>query len=88
MGLRVRVVGEIDISTAPRIIQHTYMADCHELDLSGVTFIDSTGLHALIRLRDALPDLRIVAVSAPVQRLLEITDTADYLGCVRATAQA
>ena len=85
--IRVRVIGEVDLASASKMMEHVFLATCQNLDLSGVTFIDSTGLHALIRLHDSLPGLRIIAVSEQVQRLLDLTDTADYLGCGRAAAQ-
>jgi anti-anti-sigma factor len=50
-----------------------------DLDLSGVTFIDSIGLRELLRLRQRVPTLRIVAVNTRVRRLLEITGTAELL---------
>ena len=66
-----------------------FLSACPAVDLSGVTFIDSTGLHALIRLHDSLPEMRIIAVSDAVQRLLDLTDTAEYFGFGRrATSQA
>ena len=67
------------------MMEEVFLSPCQALDLSGVTFIDSAGLHALIRLRAALPSLRIVAVSATVQHLLDITDTAHYLGVEQMT---
>ena len=50
-----------------------------DLDLSDVTFIDSIGLRELLRLRQRVPQLRIVAVNTRIQRLFEITGTADIL---------
>ena len=49
------------------------------LDLSEVTFIDSIGLRELLRLRQRVPMLRIVAVNTRIQRLFEITGTAELL---------
>ena len=50
-----------------------------DLDLSDVTFIDSVGLRELLRLRQRVPMLRIVAVNTRIQRLFEITGTAELL---------
>ena len=49
------------------------------LDLSDITFIDSTGLRELLRLRQRVPMLRIVAVNTRIQRRFEITGTAELL---------
>ena len=50
-----------------------------DLDLSDVTFIDSVGLRELLRLRQRVPMLRIVAVNTRIQRVFEITGTAELL---------
>jgi anti-anti-sigma factor len=50
-----------------------------DLDLSDITFIDSVGLRELLRLRQRVPAVRIVAVNPRVRRLLEITGTAELL---------
>ena len=47
-----------------------------DLDLTDVTFIDSVGLRELLRLRQGVPLLRIVAVNSRIQRDFEITGTA------------
>ena len=53
------------------------------LDLSGVGFIDSSGIRVLVethsRCRDVGTVFHIVAVSAPVRRLFEITGLTGYL---------
>ncbi|MGH4033628.1 STAS domain-containing protein [Actinomycetota bacterium Odt1-20B] len=78
----VRVAGELDMDSTTELssvlapIEHRRC----ELDLSQVTFTDSTGLNLLIghRRRAAARGgtLRLVDVSLPVQRLLDITGTA------------
>ena len=50
-----------------------------DLDLTDVTFIDSVGLRELLRLRQRMPSLRIVAVNTRIQRVFEITGTAELL---------
>ena len=51
------------------------------LDLSGVDFIDSSGLRALLRIHKHYgPRVRVGALSAVVARLLELTGTADLFG--------
>ena len=52
-SVRVHVRGELDLSTSPALgetlEQQIKDGKCVVLDLSGVTFIDSTGLNTLIR---------------------------------------
>ncbi len=52
-----------------------------EIDLAEVDFIDGSGLSALMdaesRARRANQELRIVAASSNVRRLIDFTDTAD-----------
>jgi stage II sporulation protein AA (anti-sigma F factor antagonist) len=66
--------GEIDAHTAPYLAE---LADVHRplhLDLSGVTFMDSSGLAGLVRLyqrcQHAGCSFRIVDCSPQVERLL------------------
>ena len=80
-ALRVRVDGELTMATRDQL------ADCliaaidarHplvEIDMHAVSFMDSQGLWALMRARqhaDNEETLRIVDVSAPVARLLQMT---------------
>src|SRR5437588_1700708 len=51
-AVRVEVVGELDLSTAPELEHalHREIAAGNEvvLDLGAVTFIDSTGLHTIV----------------------------------------
>jgi anti-anti-sigma factor len=72
----VRVAGELDVKTA--LIMTDTVDDIRDpvsIDLSDVTFIDSSGLSALLALLRARPQVRIAAVSARVLRVLQITDT-------------
>jgi anti-anti-sigma factor len=84
------VNGELDASTSPSLA-----AACAELppgggqvdvDLGGVTFIDSSGLRILIALSDraAADGRKVVVVSAsnPVRRLLEITGLESMFGVI------
>ena len=49
------------------------------IDLSAVEFIDSSGLRALLQLQQNFGGrVQIGAVSAAVQRLLELTGTLDH----------
>jgi anti-anti-sigma factor len=50
-----------------------------EIDLGAVEFIDSSGLRALLQVQQNYGErVRIGAVSAAVQRLLELTGTSDH----------
>ena len=78
----VVVTGEIDLHTAPRLretlLGHLTNDDRHlTVDLSGVTFIDSTGLSVLIaglrRARSLGGDLRLRAPSRQTYKVLELT---------------
>lgn len=75
------VQGEIDMETAPQL-RHA-LADCLStdrpciyLDLTGVSFIDSSGLHALLaaqrRARSLGGDLVVTKRSHQVDRLIAI----------------
>ena len=76
----LKIIGEVDMSSAPLLIEAVLLSRSPGIDLSGITFMDSTGLHALIDLVKARPSLRIVAVSKPVRRLIQIAGLADHLG--------
>jgi anti-anti-sigma factor len=81
-AVRIEVVGELDLSTAPEL-EHALrreIASGNEivLDLGAVTFIDSTGLHTIVsalRLTDEAEPAFSVSPMLPsqVRRVLEIT---------------
>lgn len=72
---RLRLVGEIDLSNADRLagILRAELEGGWELslDLSDVTFIDSTGLQVLLDLSRSHPVI-ILQPSDSVRRLLEV----------------
>jgi anti-anti-sigma factor len=77
-------VGDLDTYNAPAAFSN--ILECAEangdrvdVDLTGVAFIDSTGLNALARLRIAVPGMRIVAASRRVDRLLELSGLSEML---------
>jgi anti-sigma B factor antagonist len=75
---RVIAAGELDLATSPAIEAAVVKlagpdAFAIDLDLSQITFMDSSGLHSLLRLRALHPSIRVVAASDQVRRLLEIT---------------
>jgi anti-anti-sigma factor len=85
---RVQVTGELDVSSAPRLIAAVHDV-AHppvrriDLECSGVSFLDSTGLRALLVARNAAVDrgveLTLVEPSASVQRVIEMTGVSGLL---------
>jgi anti-anti-sigma factor len=82
----VTAQGEIDLETSPEL--SAVFAELEapgdvDVDLAGVTYIDSTGLRALLTARDAAIEaggtLRISATSSIVARLIEITGCSELL---------
>jgi len=58
----VRVTGELDMSTSPELTRHVESVDLSPgvtlvLDLSGVPFVDSSGLSSLVAVRAATMDV-------------------------------
>jgi anti-anti-sigma factor len=78
---RPSILGECDLSNASSVASwlDTFDGAPIDLDLSGVTFLDSSALHVLIMARRRNPRMRIGAASAIVLRLFEVTGTTDYL---------
>ncbi|MDA8287513.1 MAG: STAS domain-containing protein [Actinomycetota bacterium] len=78
----VSAEGEVDVSTAPALRQRLYeLPESAKVvvDLSEVTFLDSTGLGVLVaalkrvRESDAGGDLRLVVTRPQVSKVLEVT---------------
>lgn len=77
----VSVAGEMDLAVVAEFLELVLgcldRAEALELDLQGVTFIDSSGLGALVRVRKEADNrgkrVSLVNVSAATHRLLEIT---------------
>jgi anti-anti-sigma factor len=82
--VRITVAGELDIATATHLREHTSrpLAEPTELvvlDLTDVSFIDSSGLHALLDAA-AQGDSRLRIVPSPVcLRLFDIAGVRDRL---------
>lgn len=68
-------LGEIDPATAPALRRTLQSIDCERvvLDMSGVEFIDSSGLHVLMEAAERLPVLVVCSPSPAVARLFQIT---------------
>jgi anti-sigma B factor antagonist len=82
-GHLVVASGELDISATPRLSTVLAMAATNPggrlvLDLSDVTFIDSTALGTILKAAAQLDEsgtlLAVVAPEGPVRRLLEMTN--------------
>jgi anti-anti-sigma factor len=94
-ALLVRAAGEIDVSTIPAL--RTELEDARQnavtvlLDLSEITFIDSSGLHLLLDLSQVSSEsdwaFFIVRPSKVVRRLIEVSGTADLLMLVGSTRE-
>lgn len=90
-GVVYALAGEMDLTNAAEMITHLRgLTDGHghrlDLDLSGVTYIDSTGLRWLIEINDELASsggrLCLVGLSPAVERLMRLT-ASDGLFCIR-----
>ena len=79
----VTVSGEIDVATAPQLRQHLEASPVAEaptvvVDLTGVSFLDSTALGVLVgahrRRGEVGGDLRLVVTEPRILKVFEITD--------------
>ena len=85
---RLTPVGELDLATAP-LLESAFDAVVRDddagmivVDLTEVTFMDSTGIHLLLRMRGACVDvdrLRVVNGSPAVERILDLTGLRAHL---------
>lgn len=77
----VELTGTIDLATTPQLRQllteRAYVGDDLVLDLTGVTFMDSSGLGALVtsqrKFVQRRATLALAALQAPVARIFEMT---------------
>jgi len=84
---RIAAVGELDIATVAMLATAVSEVDGDGglivLDLSGLSFIDSTGLRLVVDLNERYGGeadrLRVVAGSPAVERLLDIAGIRDRL---------
>ncbi|MGY0488639.1 STAS domain-containing protein [Streptomyces sp. WG-D5] len=79
VSVLLRVNGELDLDTAPALdeaLTSLHTRHC-ELDLAEVPFTDSTGINLLLRhhreAAEAGGSLRVVSVTRPVRRVLDIS---------------
>src|SRR4051794_28378505 len=87
-GATVSIAGELDIATVPRVREALASpvvagAEAVVVDLTEVSFMDSTGLAALLELQRALTArggrLAIACPEGPARLLLDVTGVADKL---------
>ena len=75
----MRLIGELDMSTAPEVIAR--FEELQErrllLDLSALTFMDSTGLGALLKIAAKSDAVEVIHGPRQVQRVFELTGTVD-----------
>lgn len=79
----IRVSGELDHASTPEFHECTSRLppDCVPvMDASGLTFVDSAGLQALIVLKERHSALTIHAAPAQLTRLLNITGLDELFG--------
>jgi anti-anti-sigma factor len=82
-GVRLTAAGEIDRTSAPILAAQLHNAiDAGDglivVDLGDVTFMDSSGIHALVTAHQSAPErLRLGTVHPVVQRVLEIAALLD-----------
>jgi anti-sigma B factor antagonist len=87
--------GELDIATVPLLeaaFDDIERGDATKIvvDLSGITFIDSTGIQLLLRMNERCngDDRLEIVASTAVERLLDITGLRDQLPLASGGAQA
>ncbi len=85
---RFLLTGELDIATAPMLeaafdaVYDDAAAEMIVVDLTELSFMDSTGIHLLLRMHAACQDddrLRVVNGSPAVVRLFDVTGVRDRL---------
>ena len=85
---RLTPIGELDLATAPLLesaFDAVFMDEDAEMiviDLTELSFMDSTGIHLLIRMRGACADvdrLRVINGSRAVERVLDLTGVRAHL---------
>ena len=88
-GVRMSLVGEIDAASAPALQQRLLevigtSAGAVALDMSGVSFVDSTGIRLLITVHRRLDEhhrsLVLSAISPQTRRVLDLAGLCSMFG--------
>ena len=86
-NVRVQIRGEVDLAAEASLVEQVNaLAESEQgaailLDLAAVEFLDSSGIRALLRIwREQGDRVRLVAVSRPVRRVLDIAGLGPDLG--------
>ena len=85
---RLTPIGELDLATAP-LLENAFDAALTDedaemivVDLTELSFMDSTGIHLLIRMHGVCADndrLRVINGSRAVERMLDLTGVRAHL---------
>lgn len=86
-GVGLKLVGELDLATTPELnkalLDPSLPASQLCLDLSGLTFVDSCGIHAILTLarsQNGRGPLVLLDPSAQVSRLFELLGLDEHAG--------
>jgi len=88
--------GDLDLSTAERVgcaVDQAISSNCSlvTVDLHDVTFIDCSGIRALVeahqRLNDVGSHLLVIGLSPRVSRMMKLTATDSFLGVAELVPQ-
>lgn len=83
-GAGLIVAGELDALTAPLMYGalEAFLGRTVEIDMAGVTFMDSSGIACLLRAAHTGITIVITDPSNPVRRILELTGLVNEFGIV------
>ena len=78
-GVHIVVSGELDMMTAHELrnqyrFEDTEGAGTILIDLAEVTFIDSSGLHALLEAHERFGERLVIIIGPPCAHVIDITD--------------
>jgi anti-sigma B factor antagonist len=88
IGVVIELAGEFDLSRRPTVVQLVQQELAKSparlaIDLRGVTFIDSSGVHALIETsrlaRQSGVEFRIIPGNKAIQRVFEVCGLTNHL---------